>query len=139
VAKSNPFVNHQEEAKYYYLSVDNFGKKLNGNNKYVIKFLKNNLPPSNAFWSLTIYNSNYLLPKDLTKMRWISSKSKSLKFESDGSLFIFIKPDDQACDIKQNTILSPKGDFYLYLRIYDPKEEAIKKTWTPPAVFVFQQ
>lgn len=137
VAKSNPFVNHREEVKYYYLCVDNFGQRLNGKNKYIIKFLKDNLPPSNAFWSLTIYDSNYLLPKNLTKMRWISSKNQSLKFESDGSIFVYIKPEGCVEDENKNTILCPKNEFYLYLRVYDPKESATKKTWTPPKVSVF--
>lgn len=49
--------NIPEDAIYPMLRVDADGNPLNGANRYVIHFDKDQTPPVNAFWSLTMYNA----------------------------------------------------------------------------------
>ena len=47
--------NSQAEAMYPIYSVDADGQKLDGSHRYVLRFAPGQLPPVNAFWSLTMY------------------------------------------------------------------------------------
>ena len=53
--------NSKEEAMYAAYAIDADGKKLDGVNRYTVHFAPDELPPVNAFWSLTMYE----LPKSL--------------------------------------------------------------------------
>ena len=60
-AKSNIFVNKQNETKYFYQDLDQTGARLNGANKYTVTFAKGQTPPVRGFWSLTLYNQTPFL------------------------------------------------------------------------------
>src|SRR5476651_2520163 len=47
-------INVPQEAMYWTTTKDGMGHKLNGQNDYVMHFPKGQLPPNNAFWSLTM-------------------------------------------------------------------------------------
>ena len=47
--------NSKQEAMYPIYAVDADGKKLDGANRYTVRFAPGQLPPVNAFWSLTMY------------------------------------------------------------------------------------
>ncbi|HJQ99122.1 MAG TPA: DUF1254 domain-containing protein, partial [Candidatus Polarisedimenticolaceae bacterium] len=47
--------NSREEAMYPVYFVDEGGAKLDGTNRYSLRFPPGQLPPANAFWSLTLY------------------------------------------------------------------------------------
>ena len=51
-----------EDALYPLTLVDSDGKKLDGANKYVLRFAKDQIPPVDAFWSLTHVRQG-LLPR----------------------------------------------------------------------------
>ena len=59
VAKSNIFVNSPNETKYFYQDLDADGARLNGAKRYTVTFAKDQTPPVNGFWSLTIYNEHH--------------------------------------------------------------------------------
>jgi hypothetical protein len=46
--------NVPEEAMYWTTTKDSMGQKLNGQHDYVLHFLAGQLPPNDAFWSLTM-------------------------------------------------------------------------------------
>ena len=47
---------------------DSDGKKLNGANKYVLHFAKDQIPPVDAFWSLTMYDKDsYLVDNPINR------------------------------------------------------------------------
>jgi hypothetical protein len=48
--------NSQQEAMYPSYAVDSDGQKLDGANRYIIRFAQDQLPPVNAFWSMTMYD-----------------------------------------------------------------------------------
>ena len=47
--------NSKQEAMYPVYAVDADGQKLDGSNRYTLRFAPGQLPPVNAFWSLTMY------------------------------------------------------------------------------------
>ena len=53
--------NSKQEAMYSGYFIDADSKKLDGANKYTVHFASGQLPPVNAFWSLTMYD----LPQSL--------------------------------------------------------------------------
>jgi len=57
VAQMGLGANLPEDAIYPLNLADNTGKPLDGANSYVIHFTKENAPPVDAFWSITLYDS----------------------------------------------------------------------------------
>ncbi len=55
------YANSMQEAMYPVYSLDAGGHKLDGANRYTVHFASGQLPPVNAFWSLTMYE----LPQSL--------------------------------------------------------------------------
>jgi hypothetical protein len=134
VAKSNILVNIPEETKYFYQDLDEHGARLSGANMYTVTFAKNQTPPVNGFWSLTMYNEHHFFEINNLNRYSLGTKNKNLKYNADGSLTIYVqsaKPSDAQF---ANWLPSPKGVFTLYLRAYWPKDNVINGSWTPPAV-----
>ena len=126
--------NLAEDAVYPLASKDADGKVLNAANKYVLRFTKAEIPPVNAFWSLTMYDSeSYLVPNSIN--RYALGDRSGMKFGDDGSLTIYIQNEMPGADKQTNWLPAPKeGDFKLALRLYAPKKEVADGTWVPPAI-----
>ena len=89
-------------------------------------------PPVNAFWSVTLYDARTfeLYPNPL-KRYLISDRTKGLKVAPDGSIEIAIQHDRPRSG---NWLPAPNGPFFLVLRQYLPKPEALSGAWLPPGV-----
>ena len=125
--------NLPQDAIYPTTFADSDGKLLNGTNKYVIHFAKGKLPPVNAFWSITMYNSSsYLVPNSIN--RYALGDRDNLQFNKDGSLDIYITHDAPQEKYLSNWLPAPSQDFNLTLRMYWPKRTALNGSWTPPGV-----
>jgi hypothetical protein len=57
-----------------------------------------------------------------------------LKKNADGSLTIQIQKDSPGKDRESNWLPAPSGSPYVVMRLYWPKESALKGTWQPPPV-----
>lgn len=135
VAKSNILVNKEKEAKYFYQDLDSSGRRLNNASKYTITFTKEQMPPVNGFWSLTLYNHHHFFELNDLNRYSLGTKNKTMKTNSDGSLTIYVQNNPPAEDLKSNWLPAvEKGEFSLYLRTYWPKDEVLNGTWTPPAI-----
>jgi len=135
VAKSNIFVNSPNETKYFYQDLDAGGARLNGANRYIVTFPKDQTPPVNGFWSLTLYNQNHFFEPNELKRYSVGTKNKTLQFNPDGSLTIYVQADAPPGPQRANWLPAPKGgDFSLYVRAYWPKPAVTDGSWTPPAV-----
>lgn len=129
--------NLPQDAIYPTGFLDSEGNQLNGDNKYVIRFEKDKLPPANAFWSLTMYNSSgFFVANELD--RFTLGNRSDLDFNPDGSLEIYFQKDKPSEDKVKNWLPSPPGaNFSLTLRVYYPKQQMIDGTWkTPPLIKV---
>jgi hypothetical protein len=125
--------NLPQDAVYPSLSVDSEGRPLNGNGRYVLHFDKGELPPVNAFWSVTAYDTEgYFIPNALNRLA-LGDRDK-LVTNADGSLDLYIQADSPGGDKEANWLPVEKNPFTLLMRLYSPKAEFLSGSWTPPAI-----
>lgn len=126
--------NTPEEALYLNTRKDARGEPLSGSKRYALTFPKGQLPPVGAFWSVTMYDkTNFFVDNPINRYS-IGNRTEGLKFNADGSLTIYFQKDAPEGEQKSNWLPAPEGDFRLSMRLYVPKDEVLKGTWTPPAV-----
>lgn len=126
--------NQPEDAIYPLCIADSDGKPLEGSNKYILHFSKEELPPVEAFWSITMYDhEGFQVANSLNRFA-IGDRDK-LKFNADGSLDIYIQADSPGADKESNWLPSPaEGKLGITMRLYAPKPQALDGRWNPPAV-----
>ncbi len=113
--------------------LDAGGRPLNGANKYVLHFDKGKAPPTEAFWSLAMYNDKQAFVANPIDRHAIGDRDK-LKFNADGSLDLYLQNEDPGTDKESNWLPAPKENFSVILRVYWPKQELLDRSWTPPAI-----
>ena len=135
VAKSNILVNSPNETKYFYQDLDSSGARLDSTHRYTVTFAKDQTPPVDGFWSLSIYNEHHFFVANAINRFSVGTKNKNLKLSADGSLTIYVQADQPEDPVQRaNWLPAPKGNFSLYVRAYWPREPVTNGTWTPPAV-----
>jgi len=107
---------------------------LTGANKYTVTFPKGQLPPVNGFWSLILYNKEHLFEPNALNRYSLGTKSKSLKYNSDGSLTLYFQNKSPGADKESNWVPAPADEFSLYIRAYWPKVDILEARWKPPSV-----
>jgi hypothetical protein len=124
-----------EDAVYYSSARDSAGQPFDGGKRYVLHFEKSAIPPVRAFWSLTLYDDQgYFTANPLN--RYAIGDRDQLKFNSDGSLDLYIQHEAPGGAKDNNWLPAPAGAFNLALRLYWPEEQVVHGAWTPPAVNV---
>jgi hypothetical protein len=128
--------NSKEEAMYPVLATDETGKPLSGSNKHVVRFARGQLPPANAFWSVTMYElpSSLLVANPINRYLINSPMLPSLTKDADGGLTIYVQNESPGKPREANWLPAPKGPFVLVMRLYWPKQEALDGTWKAPKV-----
>jgi hypothetical protein len=127
--------NSKDEAIYPVYLTDAAGAPLDGTgNKYTLTFAKDQLPPANAFWSLTMYDARdrLLVANPLQRYLINSPMLPSLKKEKDGSIILHIQYASPGPKLQANWLPAPQGPFAMAMRIYWPKPEASDGTWKKP-------
>ena len=122
-----------EEAIYPMAPLDADGRPLTGTSRYVLHFAKGELPPADAFWSLTMYGADQFFVANPLDRFAIGDRDK-LVFNADGSLDLYIQKDDPGAGKQANWLPAPDGPFTMNLRLYLPRRNAMEGRWTPPAV-----
>jgi hypothetical protein len=125
--------NRPEDAVYPVSRVDASGKPYDGANKYVLRFAKGELPPVNAFWSLTMYDAQMFFAANKLD-RFTLSQRDSLEYNDDGSVDLYIQHESPGSDKESNWLPAPAGRFVLMLRMYWPKESLLDGSWQAPGV-----
>jgi hypothetical protein len=125
--------NLPEDAIYPRATEDTDGQPLTGANRYVVHFPKGQLPPVNAFWSLTMYNSKQFFVQNTINRYAIGDRDK-LKFNDDGSLTINIQHESPGKEMESNWLPAPKDSFNVFMRLYWPKKEVVDGAWKMPGV-----
>lgn len=121
-----------EEAVYPNTNIDKDNRILHGTNQYRIHFPADELPPVDAFWSLTMYDqAGYLINNSIK--RYAIGDRDNLIFNDDGSVDIWIQ--NQAPKGKENNWLpAPQGEFALTMRLYLPKNNVRDGSWPLPDI-----
>jgi len=129
--------NSKEEAIYPAYLVDSAGEKLDGSAKsYALSFARGQLPPVNSFWSLTLYElpSSLLYANPLKRYLINSPMLPGLKSDVDGGLTLHIRHRSPEPERESNWLPAPAGPFWMVLRLYRPKPEALSGAWKQPAL-----
>lgn len=136
-AMAGIFGNDPVEALYPMTREDSDGDALDGSkHNYTLTFPAGQLPPVNAFWSVTMYDgkTQLLVENDIHRYLINSPMLPDLKKNEDGSLTLYIQNESPGKDKESNWLPAPRDAIYLVMRLYWPKEEALNGTWKPPAV-----
>lgn len=128
--------NSKQEAMYPVYSIDESGKPLSGSNRYTIRFAPGELPPVNAFWSLTMYKlpESLLVANPINRYLINSPMLPQLVKDRDGGITLYIQNESPGKDLEPNWLPAPKGPFLVVMRLYWPKQEALDGSWKQPAM-----
>lgn len=133
--KALPVVNVFEEAAYWTASRDGAGKRLSGQHAYRLHFPAGQLPPGDAFWSLTATDTAGYMVSSPTGRSSVDDHSGLVK-NADGSLDILLQ-SRQPSGAAQNWLTTPPGRFKLMLRAYLPGAAILDGNYeVPPLVEV---
>ena len=126
--------NSKQEAMYPIYGVDSNNQKLTGANNYTLHFAAGELPPVNAFWSLTMYKmpESLLVANPINRNLINSPMLPQLKKDEDGGLTLYVQNKSPGKDKEANWLPAPEGPFVMYMRLYWPKEEALDGKWKSP-------
>lgn len=142
-AKGGLYGNNADEAMYPYTRTDGKAETLDASkHNYTITFPAGQLPPVNAFWSVTMYDgkSQLLIKNPINRYLINSPMLPNMKKNADGSVAIYIQKDSPGKDKEPNWLPAPNDTIYLVMRLYWPKETPPsilppgEGTWQPPAV-----
>jgi hypothetical protein len=125
--------NLPEDAIYPNNLGDQTGKPLDGANKYSLHFDKRSIPPVNAFWSVTLYDTDGFQVTNRLN-RFALSSWMPFKYGADGALDLYFQNESPGADKDANWLPAPKGPFNLTMRLYAPKSDALTGKWNPPQV-----
>jgi hypothetical protein len=122
-----------EEGIYPIVFTDADGAPLDGAHDYVLHFDEQELPPVDAFWSITMYDQDgFQVTNPLD--RFARGDRDPLRYNADGSLDLLIQHQSPGAEDEANWLPSAPGPFDLTMRLYLPRPEALNGQWSPPPV-----
>ena len=125
--------NQPEDAIYPLAVTDADGSPLSGDHDYVLHFSREELPPVNAFWSVTMYDQDgFQVANPLN--RFAIGDRDALQYNTDGSLDLSIQHEHPGPDRESNWLPSPRGPLGVTMRLYAPKQSVLNGLWAPPAI-----
>lgn len=119
-----------DEALYGAGHFDAEAQPLDGARRYRLRFAAGELPPAEAFWSVTLYDADRFLYRNDFGRHSIGDRTPGLRLEPDGALVIAFAHEAPADT--RNWLPTPAGPFYLILRLYHPREGV--RSWKIPAL-----
>ena len=125
--------NAAEDAVYPVLQVDADGRPLDGAHDYVLHFDQQELPPVDAFWSVTMYDSQGFQAANVLD-RFAIGDRDALVYNADGSLDLYLQHESPGQDKESNWLPAPRGPLGVTMRLYAPQASVLHGTWNPPAV-----
>ena len=134
-AKLGLYGNSKQDALYFGYFVDANHQPLDASkSSYELHFAKGDLPPTKAFWSLTMYDgkTQLLVANPLKRYLLNSTTLKSYKYGADGSLTLYISNTNPGPAKQPNWLPAPDGPFYAVFRVYLPGEAVLDGTWKKP-------
>ncbi len=126
--------NTAAEAIYPGAFNDSAGAPLTGANSYTYRFPPGQLPPVNAFWSLTMYElpRSLLVANPINRYLINSPMLPELISDPDGGYTLHLQNTSPGPDREANWLPAPPGPFVVVLRLYWPKQDALDGRWQAP-------
>jgi hypothetical protein len=123
------------EAMYPMADTDSGGRPLEGLRRYRMHFAPDQLPPVDAFWSMTMYSADdYMLVQNPIDRYAIGDRTAGLKYDADGGLTIWISHAAPGPDRLSNWLPAPPDQFYLAFRAYQPRDEFLNGSYRLPPI-----
>ena len=111
------------------------GAPMNAMHNYVIRMTKEELPPANAFWSATLYDTEngFFIPNEQKK--YSVGENSGMKYNEEGGIDIYIAAEQPKGVPSENWLPINREDLELnmILRLYAPDLEKMK-TWITPKI-----
>jgi hypothetical protein len=136
-AQMGIYGNSGAEAIYPTYLVDSKGVPLDASqSKYTLTYKKGEFPPVTAFWSFTMYDgkTQLLIDNPLNRYLLNSPMMDSFVMNKDGSLTIYVQKESPGKELEPNWLPAPDGPFYVVMRLYGPKTEALEGKWVAPGL-----
>ncbi|MET4632320.1 DUF1254 domain-containing protein [Kaistia defluvii] len=136
-AQGGIYGNSVQEALYVIYGVDEAKTPLDGKaGKYTLTFTTETLPPVDAFWSLTMYDrpKQLLVNNPIDRYLINSSMLGGLKKNDRGEIVLHIQHESPGAELEANWLPAPAETFYVVMRLYLPKPEALDGSWVAPQV-----
>ena len=117
----------------YISAATNDMEQMSAQHDYVLKMSKDELPPTTAFWSLTLYDleNGFFIPND--RKKYSVGENAGFKLNANGGIEIYVSvkkpegvPDENWLPINRENI-----SIDAMFRIYSPDAEKMK-TWKTP-------
>ena len=109
------------------------GAPMNAQHDYVIRMSKDEMPPAEAFWSLTLYDTEngFFIPND--RKKYSVGENGGMKLDQDGGIAVYIAAEKPEGVPEENWLPLERGDYGMdvVLRLYVPDLEAFER-WEPP-------
>ncbi len=134
VAQHGMWANIPEESMYFMAHTDCEGRLLNGNQDYRIHFPAGQLPPVDAFWSISYYDQHGRITKASSGNNAVNALYNAFHYNADGSLDIIISRRAPEPERRGNWLAAHDGLFKLNLRCYNPKRALLQLDYQVPPV-----
>jgi hypothetical protein len=128
------FGNVKEVSVYLSMPADATGKPLDGSKSaYTLTFTKEQMPPVDYFWSITMYKlpQRWLVENPIDRYS-IGSATTGLKMNDDGCLMIYVGKESPGKDKESNWLPAPDGPFWTVMRCYGPSQSIVDGTYKRP-------
>lgn len=144
-AQAGIYGNNAEEAMYPMTKALENGKALDGSkHDYTLTFAAGQLPPVNAFWSVTMYDgkTQLLVANPIDRYLINSPMLPRMKKNADGSVTLYVQKNSPGAEKESNWLPAPDGPIYMVMRLYWPKTGEVsilppgEGTWKPAGVKV---
>ena len=123
-----------EEAFYTAVNTAD-GSQMNAMNDYVIKMAKDELPPAQAFWSLTIYDkaNGFFIPNESKK--YSVGENAGMKLNDKGGIEIYVSAEKPEGVPSENWLPINRNDedLDIILRVYVPELNKLSNWKVPVA------
>jgi hypothetical protein len=116
------------------------GKPMNAMNDYVIRMTADELPPTEVFWSLTLYDlkNGFFIPND--RKKYSVGENAGMKLDDDGGIAIYVAAEKPDGVPEENwlPINRKDEDMDIVLRAYVADLEKMK-AWTAPKAEILKK
>ncbi|HEY2270719.1 MAG TPA: DUF1254 domain-containing protein [Streptosporangiaceae bacterium] len=129
-------VNEPAEAVYLLNFADADGAPLAPEGHYELRFGAGDLPPVDAFWSLTAYTAAdmNLIPNPAGRYS-VGDRTPELRRDPDGGLTLHLQPGSPGTTRAPNWLSTSAGHpWFVILRLYRPRPQVVQAAWRCPGL-----